>query len=353
MPSPALATGINGFVGAHLAAHLLERGDELHGLSRTGEPPRHPLVPPERVAARALDLALFDLRPEPDSSSAPAPLPAADPLVALLGEIRPRAIYHLAALANPREALRDPRRAWAVNWGGAFRLLEAARLRLEADPAAPRPRIVLVSTGMAYGRPATESIDESHPWRPDSPYGASKAAADLLGVQYALGRGLDVVIARPFNHVGPGQSADYFLPALAGQVAEVEAGRRAEVELGNLDVERDFTDARDVVRAYRLLAEADPARAPAGEVYNVGTGVPVPLGEIVERFRALANVPFRVTIDPARVRPGEPRRIVVNADKLRDATGWAPRIPIDRTLRDILDDARARVAAASASAPVP
>jgi GDP-4-dehydro-6-deoxy-D-mannose reductase len=169
--------------------------------------------------------------------------------------------------------------------------------------------------------------------RPSTPYAASKAAADLLGIEHHLSHGTDVVMVRPFNHAGPRQSPTYVLSGLARQVAEVEAGRRPRVEVGNLDVVRDFTDVRDVVRAYRLLAE----RGVSGEIYNLGTGRGTRLADALETLRALAKAPIEVHIDPARVRPVDQTLLVTDASKLRAATGWEPRFSIDRTLGDMLD----------------
>src|SRR5439155_4831927 len=176
------------------------------------------------------------------------------------------AVYHLAAQANPQASLADPRGTWALNLGGTLNLLEAVR----AAGLSPGPRVVLVGSGVSYGNPAPEHlpVNESCPLRPNNAYAASKAAADLLGIQHHLAHGTHTLMVRPFNHAGPRQAPIYVLSALARQVAEVEAGLRPRVEVGNLDVVRDFTDVRDVVRAYRLLA----CTGAAGEVYNLGTG---------------------------------------------------------------------------------
>src|SRR5262249_26222598 len=163
---------------------------------------------------------------------------AEEELAGLIGRKQPEAIYHLAAQANPQASMADPRGTWALNLGGTLNLLEAVRR------AGIKPRIVLVGSGVCYGNPAPEylPVNESCPLRPNNPYAASKAAADLLGIQHVLTYGSDIMMARPFNHAGPRQSPTYVLSALARQVAEVEAGRKPVVEVGNLDVVRDFTD---------------------------------------------------------------------------------------------------------------
>ncbi len=244
-------------------------------------------------------------------------------------------IYHLAAQANPQASVADPRGTWALNLGGALNLLEAVKA------SGLKPRVVLVGSGVCYGNPAPEHlpVTETCPLRPNNPYAASKAAADLLGIQHFLTHGTDVVMVRPFNHAGPRQSSTYVLSALARQVAEVEAGRKARVEVGNLDVVRDFTDVRDVVRAYRLLAE----RGGSGEIYNLGTGQGVKLSDALDTLTVQAHAPIEVYVDPARVRPVDQPLLVADATKLRRATGWAPRFSIARTLADMLAYWRAAI----------
>jgi GDP-4-dehydro-6-deoxy-D-mannose reductase len=176
-------------------------------------------------------------------------------------------------------------------------------------------------------------VTEHCPLRPNNPYAASKAAVDLLAIQHYLTHGTNAVIARPFNHAGPRQSPRYVLAALALQVAQVESGRASCLEVGNLEVVRDFTDVRDVVRGYRLLASGgDP-----GEVYNLGSGSGTRIADAVECLRSLAKVPIAVQIDSSKVRPVDQPLLVADASKLRAAVGWAPRHSIQQTLADMLD----------------
>src|SRR5512135_3858062 len=242
-----LVTGVSGFVGGHLAEHLIESGDLVVGLSASGRWPAELAHLARQVRIERCDLAAIE---EAD-------------LADLIGRKQPEVIYHLAAQANPQASIADPRGTWALNLGGALSLLEAVKASSQA------PRVVLVGSGVCYGNPAPEHlpVSESCPLRPNNPYSASKAAADLLGIQHFLSHGTDVVMVRPFNHAGPRQSSSYVLSGLARQVAEVEAGLKPRVEVGNLEVVRDFTDVRDVVRGYRLLAE----RGASGEVYNLGS----------------------------------------------------------------------------------
>ena len=176
-------------------------------------------------------------------------------------------------------------------------------------------------------------VNESCPLRPNNPYAASKAAVDLLGIEHHLAHGTDVISVRPFNHAGPRQSPRYVLAALASQVAQVEAGRSGRVEVGNLDVIRDFTDVRDVVRAYRLLAQGGQP----GEVYNLGSGSGTRIADALEYLRSLARVPIEVHVDPARVRPVDQPMLVADASKLRAAVGWEIRYSIQETLGDMLE----------------
>jgi GDP-4-dehydro-6-deoxy-D-mannose reductase len=173
-------------------------------------------------------------------------------------------------------------------------------------------------------------VSEDCPLRPNNPYAASKAAADLLGIQHHLAHGTDVVMVRPFNHAGPRQSPSYVLAALALQVAEVEDGRKAAVEVGNLDV----------VRGYRLLAQ----HGKAGEVYNLGSGRGTKIADALHHLTTLANRPVEVCIDPARVRPVDQPLLVADATKLRAATGWEPHYTIEQTLVDMLASYRTMIA---------
>jgi GDP-4-dehydro-6-deoxy-D-mannose reductase len=312
----ALVTGVTGFVGGHLAEHLTAMGDLVVGLSASGRWPSG-----REAVGRAVRIERFDLASGDDAG-----------LADLIARKQPEAIYHLAAQANPQASVADPRGTWALNLGGTLTLLEAVKA------SGLKPRVVIVGSGVCYGNPPPEflPVNESCPLRPNNPYAASKAAADLLGIQHHLAHGTDVVMARPFNHAGPGQSSSYVLATLARQVAEVEAGKRPRVEVGNLDVVRDFTDVRDIVRGYRLLA----LKGVAGEIYNLGSGRGTKLFDALEFLRSKATAPVEVFVDPARVRPVDQPLLVADASKLRAATGWEPAFTIEQTLADMLDDWR-------------
>jgi GDP-4-dehydro-6-deoxy-D-mannose reductase len=312
-----LITGATGFVGRHLIQHLAEVGDAVVGLSSSGKwPPQTPSL--ERLARlERIDLA--------DGEQVHA-------LAQLIARKQPEAIYHLAAQSNPQASLADPRGTWSTNLGGALNLLEAAR-----DSGVPA-RILLVGSGVCYGNPPPGQlpVTESCPLRPPNPYAASKAAADLLGIQHVLTHDAHIVLARPFNHAGPGQSPNYALGGWARQVAEIELDRKRSIEVGNLEVVRDFTDVRDIVRAYRLLI----LHGTPGEAYNIGTGRENSLRDLLEILRATSRVPFEITVDPARQRPSDQPRLLADATKLRQATGWQPRFTIEQTLLDMLEACR-------------
>jgi GDP-4-dehydro-6-deoxy-D-mannose reductase len=315
-----LLTGASGFVGGHLSEHLVAEGDLVVGISASGKWP--PILAHLRESVR---LERFDLA-EPSETE----------LVNLIRRKQPEVIYHLAAQSNPQDSLDDPRRTWALNLGGSLNLLEAIRA------SGQKPRVILISSGVCYGNPPPEFIpvNESCPLRPNSPYAASKGAVDLLGIQHYLAYGTDVVIVRPFNHAGPRQSPRYVLAALSTQVAEIEIGCRDCLELGNLEVIRDFTDVRDVARAYRLLAQ----HGQAGEVYNLGTGVGTKIATALDQLRKMAHVPIAMHTDPARVRPVDLSLLLADARKLRAAVGWEPRYTIEQTLTDMLEYCRQSLA---------
>ncbi|ODT96810.1 MAG: GDP-mannose 4,6-dehydratase [Planctomycetes bacterium SCN 63-9] len=316
----ALVTGISGFVGGHLAEHLTAEGDLVVGLSASGRWPSSLSHLGRLARIEEVDLTAID---ESD-------------LADLIVRKQPDTIYHLAAQSNPQASVADPRGTWALNLGGTLNLLEAVKLagsRLEKPP-----RVILVGSGVSYGNPLPEylPVNEGCPLRPNNPYSSSKAAADLLGVQHFLSYGTDVVMVRPFNHAGPRQSPKYVLAALALQVAEVEAGRRPVVEVGNLDIVRDFTDVRDVVRGYRRLS----LQGRPGEIYNLGSGRGTLLADALAHLTSLASRPVEVRVDPARVRPVDQPLLVADPAKLRAETGWQADISIEQTLGDMLESSR-------------
>jgi GDP-4-dehydro-6-deoxy-D-mannose reductase len=242
-------------------------------------------------------------------------------------ESAPDTVWHLAALASVGRSWEAPAETIAENVAMTVNLLEAVRTE------APEATVVLISSGEIYGPPDRLPVDEEAALRPQNPYAVSKAACDLLGGQYADATGLRVVRLRPFNHTGPGQTDDYVIGTLTRQVAEAEAAGRDEalVRTGNPDSARDFSDVRDVARAYVAAATLDSG------VYNVASGKAVSVRELIELVRAAARIPVRHEVDPARVRAHDVPEVRGSAERLRASTGWRPEIPLDQTIADALE----------------
>ena len=282
-----LVTGASGFAGTHLTALLASHGDE--------------------VVPLACDIReLNEVR-------------------AAVSAARPRAIVHLAALASVAEAWSAERAVWDVNATGTVNLL------LAAQDAALDARILIVSSAEVYGIVAEERqpITEQEPIRPRSPYGASKAAAEIA----ALTSPLDVAVVRPFNHIGPGQDTRFAIPSFCAQIAEIERGNQPpQIAVGNLSARRDVCDVRDVVEAYRLLLRRGGPHGP----FNIASGEAHAVGDLLERLLALARVPITVATDPGRLRPSDVPLLCGDATGLRAAVGWAPARDLPQTLSDTL-----------------
>jgi GDP-4-dehydro-6-deoxy-D-mannose reductase len=298
-----LITGASGFVGGWLAQLCAGAGDEVIGVSRSGRTP----------VGRGIALDLTD---------APA-------VTRTLAEVQPEAIYHLAALSHVGRSWEHPAVTMAENVGGAVALLEGIR------EAAPGARVLWASTCEVYGPPASLPVFEDAQLAPANPYAVSKASGDMLAGVYAAAHGLSILRTRPFNHVGPGQLPIFIVSSLAQQAAQARVDGAGELTIitGNPDTRRDYTDVRDVCRAYRELVNsaADPG------VYNVSSGASVSARELVALVGELL-APIRVTheIDPARVRAHEVMENRGSADKLHAAIGWEPEIPLRQTVADTI-----------------
>ncbi len=312
-----LITGATGFVGTHLRRYLLRTTDwELIGTSFPDAPP-----PPEDSDRETL--IPLDMR---DTGATRT----------ILADYDPEAIVHLAAQSHVPTSYKDPWGTLENNILGQLNLLEGCRA-LEIAP-----RILIIGSGEAYGRTPADRLPltEDHPLKPENPYTVSKVTQDVLGYQYAISYDLPTVRARPFNHIGPGQSPRFVLPAFASQVARIEAGRQEPVmRVGNLTPARDFTDVRDVVRAYHLLL----LEGAVGEVYNVASGTPHTIQSLLDHLLLLAQVEIEVKIDPERYRPADVPVIYGSAEKLRRDTGWQPEVPWEQSIGDVLEEWRERV----------
>lgn len=298
----ALITGAGGFVGAHLQRHLSDSGDEVLTTDRSTD---------------GLDIL-----------DAPA-------LLDRFRRDRPEVVYHLAGASDVGGSWRTPQATFRANAEGTLNVLWAAR---EADVA----RVLTVGSADVYGKVTAQDLPivEDQPLRPVSPYAASKCAADHVAQQAFLGYGQEVVRARPFNHLGPGQTDRFVAPALAGRVAANERSGESVVRVGNLSPQRDFTDVRDVVRAYRLLV----TDGVAGRVYNVCSGRAIAVQELAEQFIAMATTPMSLEPDPELQRPVDIPVLLGDNSRLRADTGWEPQIPLSTTLSDLLEDRRRRLA---------
>lgn len=257
-------------------------------------------------------------------------------LAARIAEARPDAVIHLAGLTSVADSFRDAEAFFDVNFGGTWNLLKALRA------AAFSGRFLFVSSGDCYGTVVAEElpIAESHPLRPRSPYAVSKVAAEALCCQWSQTEGLDAVLARPFNHVGPGQDTRFAIASFARQVARIAAGLAPpRIVTGDLDVTRDLTDVRDVVHAYFALLD----NGHAGEVYNVGSGRECRIADVLNGLLAAAGVSAEIVTDPDRIRRGEQRRAAADVRKIATDTGWSSSIPLSVTLADMLDDWNERI----------
>jgi GDP-4-dehydro-6-deoxy-D-mannose reductase len=309
-----LITGITGFVGQHLAKHFLSQSDyEVVGTYRSEASLDSLQDLKEHVSFLQLDLM------DPKAVSE------------LLLTEKPDYICHLAAQASPAISFKNPSETLTNNIVAELNVLEALR-----SEELKGTRILIVSTGEVYGAvtPADLPVDELTPMRPVSPYSVSKIAQDYLALQYFLAYHVDIVRVRPFNHTGPGQKAGYVVSDFARQIVAIEQKKNDPIIfVGNLEAKRDFTDVRDVVRAYQLALE----KGVSGEVYNIGSGTSRKIADILETLRSHSQQEIEVKTDPSRFRPIDVPEIVCDYQKFQELTGWKPEIPFEKTLQDILD----------------
>ncbi len=296
----ALITGAGGFVGKHLERHLSSSGDEVTSVDK------------ECDVTSALDVQR------------------------VLRASQPEVIYHLAALTHVGDSWNDPVGFTRVNVLGTKNVLDAAH------EDCPDALTILVSTSDVYGvvRESDLPLRESFRTAPSNPYSSSKLEAEHFAHEAWRARGQRVIIARPFNHLGPGQSTKFVVPALVSRLLEARANNATSIPVGDLSTRRDFSDVRDVVRAYRLLS----LYGRAGEAYNIASGVDSSLSDIAQRLRSQIAPEVELVVDPDLLRPVEIPVMRGNFDKLHEETGWEPSIALMTSLDDVINDLRATMA---------
>ncbi len=312
----ALIIGAAGFVGHYLISHLRDACNWQVSATKL----KHEEVPGQGISLFDLDiLEIGQIR-------------------TLLEQVRPDCIFHLAAQSSVALSWKNPALTADVNIKGVINLLDAARA-LDY-----RPRILLIGSGEEYGhvKPEEIPIREENNLRPGNIYAATKACQNMIGKIYADAYGMDIIRVRAFNHIAPGQAPIFVVSDFCKQVAEIEAGiREPVISVGNLSAKRDFTDVRDVVRAYQLLME----NGRPGELYNVGSGHAVAIQEILDQILSLSNQKIEVRVDSSRMRPVDVPIIEADISKLCADTGWERQIALEQTIREIVEDWRNKVKA--------
>jgi GDP-4-dehydro-6-deoxy-D-mannose reductase len=304
MSKDVLVTGAAGFAGSHLVDLLIRSGASVTAWHRPGGAP-----PGDAPGARWDAVDLLDR----------------EQVQAAIERARPAAVYHCAGAAHVGRAWDATTKTLATNVRGTHHVLEAL------ERAGIRARVLLPSSALVYAA-ADEALTELHPLLPSSPYGLSKLAQEMLG--WKTNAALDVAIARPFNHFGPRQDPFFVASGFARRIADIEMGRWApEISVGNLEAKRDLTDVRDTVRAYQMILE----HGEPGRPYNVCSGRAIRIRDLLDQMIARARVAVSVKEDPARYRPNDTPLLLGDPSRLRDELGWAPEIPIERTLDDLLE----------------
>lgn len=309
---PVLVTGAAGFVGSHLIELLEQEPVQIVAWLR---PNTEPLVSGSRVIWHSVELH------------------DREAVAAAVAAFAPTEIYHLAGVPHIGESWSHVHETFAGNVLGTHHLFDALRR------ASLKPRVLVTSSAFVY-QPINRAITELDVIRPNSPYGTSKVAQEMLAMRAWEDDGIPALVARAFNHVGPRQAPSFVASSIAKQIAEIEAGRRpARLAMGNLDSQRDIMDVRDTVRAYRaMMASAKP-----GTPYNICSGTPLPIRSLVELLKSKARVPITIEQDPARFRPNDTPLVLGDHSRLSADTGWSPEIPLERTLEDLLNYWRSRV----------
>ena len=306
----AFITGISGFAGSHLSEHLLEKGYIVAG-TYLSEENLHLLPNKDKMNLHKLNLLEENKTEE------------------IIENERPDFLFHLAALISPKASFNNPKETFINNICAEINILEAVKkLALET-------KILIVSSGEIYGLVSKEDlpIDEQTPFNPTNPYAVSKLAQDFLGLQYHLSHKLKIIRVRPFNHGGPRQTSSFVISAFAKRIAEIEKGKRKVLNVGNIKSKRDFSDVRDMVKAYVLAVE----KGQIGEVYNLGGGKSYIISQILEMLKGMSTSKIEVAEDPSLISPSDNPELICDYSKFELKTGWKPQIPIEKTLSDTLD----------------
>lgn len=306
----ALITGVNGFVGEYLSVYLRDKGIEIYGTDIIDKGTS------EHMFIKA------DLLDEKSTAN-------------MLSDVKPDYIFHLAGQSNVGLSWKDPALTMRVNITGTVNLMDAVR------KAAPEVKMLIIGSADQYGIVSPEMcpLKEDMPINPQSPYALSKALQEQAAQFYIKHFGLNIVLVRAFNHIGPGQKLGFVIPDFASRIARIEHGKLDKLEVGNLSASRDFSDVRDIVRGYYLLM----VKGRSGEVYNIGSGKPLKISDVLNLMLSFSKTNIQVSQDLSIMRPTDVPIIYGDCTKIRNDVGYVPEFHLEDTLQEVLDYWRARV----------
>lgn len=310
MQKNILITGGTGFVGTHLVEELINQGAEAKDI---------------HVTTLKKEPHLYENGVLPETNYHAADLTKPDAVLELFQKLQPNLIYNLASFSAPGLSLEKKSLTLSVNTNIQLNVLEAMRLHT------PKARLLSIGSGTEYA-PSQEPLTETDPIGPRNPYAVSKVTQDMLASSYYASHKLDIIRVRPFNHIGEYQARGFVVTDFVYQITqEIEKGLKNEIHVGNLDVKRDFSDVKDMVKAYVLLMD----KAPSGEIYNIGSGQAISIRDLLEKLKSLSTVDFKIIIDEDKQRSGDVDISVADISKIKKL-GWEPTIPLDTTLKRIV-----------------